>query len=106
MKGKFWNLYPKTTYQQIVNLGLDNIPLGRALGILWNPNNDTTTVKAAKKWFPSSKRGLLNFISSVFDPLGLSSLSMLESKLILQQLWKTFVDWDEDIPLNLKNGWL
>ena len=38
------------------------------------------------KSFPPSKRGLVSFISSVFDPLGLLTPSMLEAKLILQQL--------------------
>ena len=31
---------------------------------------------------------------------------MLEVKLILQQLWKISLDYDEKIPLNLKNRWL
>ena len=58
------------------------------------------------KPFPLSKRGLLCFISSVFDPLGLLTPSMLEAKLILKQLWKISLDWDEEIPSNLNNRWL
>ena len=65
---------------QSVNLDLDKIPLDRALGILWNSDNDTFKIKAAIKSFSSSKRGLLSFISSVFDPLGLLTPSMLEAK--------------------------
>ena len=89
---------------QSVNLDLEKILSERALVILWNPNNDTVKVKAVVKAFPLLKRGLLNFISSVFDPLGLLTPSMLEAKLILQQLWKISLDWDEKIPLRtLKN---
>ena len=58
------------------------------------------------KPFPLSKRGLLSFISSVFDPLGLLTSLMLEAKLILQQLWKISLDWDEKIPPNLNSHWL
>ena len=58
------------------------------------------------KPFSPSKRGLFSFISSVFDPLGLLTLSMVEAKLILQQLWKISLDWDEEIPSNLTNRWL
>ena len=69
------------------SVNLDKISLERALGILWNPYNDTIKVKAVMKPFPPSKRGLLSFKSSVFGPLGLLTPSMLDTKLILQQLW-------------------
>ena len=72
---------------QSVYLDLDKISLERALGILRNPDNDTIKVKAVLKPFPTSKRGLLSFKSSVFGPLGLLTPSMLDTKLILQQLW-------------------
>ena len=73
---------------------------------MWNQDNDTVKVKAVTKPFPLSKRGLFIFISSVSDPLGLLTPSMLEAKLILQQLWKLSIDWDEEIPRNLNNHWL
>ena len=91
---------------QSVNLDLDKIPLQRALSIFWNPGNNTIKVKAFMKPFPLSKRGLLSFISSLFDPLGLLTLSVLEAKLILQQLQKSSLDWDEEIPSNSNNCWL
>ena len=31
---------------------------------------------------------------------------MLEANLILQQLWKIPLDWDEEIPSHLQNRWL
>ena len=91
---------------QSVNVDLEKIPLQWALGTLWNPDNDTIKVKTVMKPFPLSKRGLLCFISSVFDPLGLLTPSVLEAKLILKQLWKISLDWDEEIPSNLNNRWL
>ena len=53
---------------QSVNPELDKISLERALDILWNPDNDTIKVKAVIKSFSLSKRGVLSFISSAFDP--------------------------------------
>ena len=91
---------------QSVKIDLDKISLERALGILWNPDNNTIKVNAIIKSFSSSKRSLLSFISSVFYPLGLLTSSMSEGKLILKQLQKIHLDWDEEIPLNLKNRWL
>ena len=77
---------------QSVNLDLGKILLERALGILWNADNGTIKVKAVMKQFPLSKKGLLSFISPVFDLLGLLTLSVLEAKLILLQLWKSSLD--------------
>ena len=88
---------------QSVNLDLDKISLERALDILRNPDNNKIKVKAVMKPSPPSKRGLLSFISSVFGPLGLLTPSMLEAKLILQQLWKISLDWDKKLPSNLNN---
>ena len=53
------------------------------------------------KPFSPSKRGLLSFISSVFDPLGLLTLSMIEAKLILQQL-ENFFSLGRRNPIKLK----
>ena len=61
---------------QSVNLDLEKILLERALGMLRNPDNDTIKVKAVMKLFSPSTRSLLSFIFSVFDPLGLSTLSI------------------------------
>ena len=38
--------------------------------------------------------------------MGLLTPSMLEAKLISQQLWKISLDWDEEIPSNFNNRWL
>ena len=40
---------------QSFNLDLDKIPLERALGVLWNPDNDKIKVKAVIKSFSPSK---------------------------------------------------
>ena len=88
---------------QPVNLDLNKIPLERALGILWNLDNDTVKVKAVMKPFPLSKRGLFTFMFSVFDPLGLLTPSILEKTLILQQGWKISLNWDEQILSNLNS---
>ena len=58
-------------YPKIVNLEIDKSPIERALGLLWNPLNDLLQIKAVNKTLPTSKRGILSFISSIFDPLGI-----------------------------------
>ena len=53
-----------------------------------------------------TKRGLLSFISSIYDPIGIISPSMLESKLIIQELWRRNLAWDEQLPKDIKQRWI
>ena len=82
---------------KIVKLEPGEIPTERALGSLWNPLNDLLQIKAVNKTLPTSKRGILSFISSIFDPLGMSASATLESTLLIQELWKQKLDWDEKL---------
>ena len=50
-----------------------------------------------------TKRGILHYTSSIFDPLGILLPIILELKLIIQSLWKEKIDWDQEMPYNLKN---
>ena len=56
--------------------------------------------------YPNTKRGILSFVSSVFDPLGVLILSLLEPKLIIKELWKLKISWDEQIPKELESRWI
>ena len=85
---------------KLVDLDLDKIPLKRALGILWDPNEDALKVKVLYKELPNTKRAILSFTSSIFDHVG-----MLEPKLLIQEIWKRNIDWDEVIPLNILTHW-
>jgi len=46
---------------------------------------------------PPTRRGMLNLVSSVYDPLGIASLVLIV-KSILQNLCKRELDWDEEFP--------
>ena len=77
---------------KLVDLDLNKIPLERALGILWDPNEDVLKVKVLYKEVPNTKHGILSFTSSIFDPLGMISPAILEPKLLIQELWKRNID--------------
>ena len=49
------------------------------------------------------KRDILIFVSSVFDPLGILSLTQLTR--IIQDLWKQKIDCDEQIPADILQKW-
>ena len=46
---------------------------------------------------PSTRRGLLSVLSSVFDPLGLGTPFMLKERQIIKQLCQEKLQWDEQI---------
>lgn len=56
-----------------------------------------------------SKRELLKFLMSVYDPLGLFGNLLMYLKIILQDVWRSGVGWDEEIQgreLAMWNKWL
>ena len=90
---------------KVVDLELNDLLIKRALGLLWDPQKDVLQIKAGDKNLPVSKRGILSFISSIFDPLGMIAPAILEPKLIIQELWRLNVDWDDEFPSELKQRW-
>jgi len=72
--------------KKIVNLDLSKLPIKRTLGVTWDLNTDTIRVCTVNKTFLSTKREALSLVSFIFDPLGLVTPSVLEPKLIIQEL--------------------
>ena len=52
-----------------------------------------------------TRRGLLLVISSVYNPLGFASHFLLRGKLLIQELCKENLGWDENIPGNIQRQW-
>ena len=90
----------------LINLDFDDIWIERALRILWNPGTNALQIKVTTKDVPLTKRGILSYTSSIFDQLGISAPIILEPKLIIQSLWKQKIDWDSEIPTDLKQRFL
>ena len=66
---------------KVVDLELNDLPIERELGLLWDPPKGILQIKAVDKNLPVSKRGILSFISSIFDPLQMIAPAILEPKL-------------------------
>ena len=88
-----------------LNLGLDDLPIGRALGLHWDANSDTFQFKVIPTSKPPTTRGILSTVSSLFDPLGFLSPFILPMKVLLQELWRIGLQWDESIPEPLLTQW-
>ena len=77
----------------------------RTLGLIWNIEIDTFTFKLVIKDLPDTKRGILSIVSSVFDPLGILTPSLIEANYIIHHLWREKVDWDKPILTYLNKRW-
>ena len=77
----------------------------RPLGIHWNIENDTLSVRVILQDSPLTRRGVLSTVSSVYDPLGFIAPIVMVGKLILQALTRDLADWDDPVPDNLLPQW-
>ena len=80
---------------------------GKALGIHWDTDKDclyvaTPDLSSAQ---PASKRSVSSIIAKTFDVLGWYSLAILPAKLLLQELWRMKVTWDDPLPEALQQRW-
>ncbi|XP_076387400.1 uncharacterized protein LOC143264382 [Megachile rotundata] len=94
---------------QRTSLCLDFTESRKTLGIHWNPLDDRISYKF--KQLPTedsqlSKRILLSQIAQLFDPLGLLGPVIIRAKIIMQELWKLAIDWDDIVPQSVKQAWL
>ena len=81
----------------------------RALGVTWDLTNDTFGYNIKMKEKPPTKRGVLSTLSSVYDPLGVAGPTILKARLIIQELFRLKVGWDERLPpeqLEMWERWL
>ncbi|XP_046869252.1 uncharacterized protein LOC124461838 [Drosophila willistoni] len=86
----------------------------KILGMRWSPRQDAFTyalkfVRLKRNIITTkvapTKREILQVLMSVFDPMGFVSCIMMYLKILLQQVWRSKIDWDEEIPLNLQDMW-
>ena len=72
------------------------------LGVPWNLDSDN--LYFAQKFSIDenstcfTKRSLLKFIGSIFDPLGMISPLTVSMRLLFRNLWKEKYDWDQPLP--------
>ena len=72
----------------------------------WNISKDTLGFQKKMAQNPSTRRGLLSMLSSINDPLALGAPFLLKGRLIMQQLCKDRLGWDEPIDEKSYYEWL
>ena len=83
---KFISILKHTTQEfpfknKLVNLDLNQTSTERTLRILWDSEQDVLRIKVINKEVPNTKRSILSFVSSIFNPLGILTPALIEPKM-------------------------
>ncbi|GFW58064.1 integrase catalytic domain-containing protein [Trichonephila clavipes] len=76
------------------------------LGLIWNLKDDclSCNINCQKNEGKAiTKRSLLSIANHIFDPNGFTAPVTLKPKLILQEIWKLKLKWDENLPKDILN---
>lgn len=97
----------KRTADQSIPVELSN--LVKVLGISWNRMNDQFEYSVRlpeENQQPITKRRVLSDISRLYDPMGWIAPVVAVAKVFIQELWKSGLEWDEQLTEDLRNKWL
>lgn len=85
---------------------LDKNDINKVLGLQWDSRNDLLKYSVAENSINrATKRTILSDIAKLYDPLGLLNPLIVTAKLIIQDLWRLNINWDESIPMHLHSQW-
>ncbi|GBL95711.1 hypothetical protein AVEN_665-1 [Araneus ventricosus] len=82
----------------------------KALGLLWRPQKDSLAFSMSAnvdtcESCKITKRSVLSTTAKIFDPLGLISPVVTKAKLVMQELWRLKLDWNDSLPIQLESQW-
>ena len=80
----------------------------KVLGIKWAPEKDTLSFDCSSISVPEqvTKQTILSTVAKVFDPCGFIAPISITIKILLQNLWRCGLKWDEEVPSELKRTFL
>jgi hypothetical protein len=81
----------------------------KTLGLSWLPKSDYFLISTANELpqnQPFTKRTVLSSIASLYDPLGLASPIVVTAKLLMQNLWRKQIEWDQVLHEVDHNNWI
>ncbi|XP_028405750.1 uncharacterized protein LOC114528320 [Dendronephthya gigantea] len=77
----------------------------KMLGLPWNKNDDTLSVTFPQPIFETTKREMLRFLASIYDPLGLATPTTLTGKLMYRQVCDQHIPWDAKVSESIADQW-
>ncbi|XP_043241728.1 uncharacterized protein LOC122391661 [Amphibalanus amphitrite] len=91
-----------------LNLRIDTLPTDRALGVSWNVQSDRLGYQLELSKFtgkPLTRRGMLSAIAAFYDPLGLAAPYVMRARMLLQELTRLRLGWDQSVPGEYCKQW-
>ena len=79
----------------------------KTLGVEWHSVLDHFRLNVANRSSPDqlTKRALVSDIAKTYDVLGWFSPVIIKTKIMLQKVWESRVDWDEVVPQEIAHEW-
>ena len=82
------------------------LPAEKALGVQWQVEPDVISFAASPATDrPFTGRGMLSVIGALYDPLGMGAPFVLHGRLILQEMTRRQLCWDDVAPDELAVSW-
>nr|XP_054607751.1 uncharacterized protein LOC129167238 [Nothobranchius furzeri] len=88
-----------------LHLERDSLPVEKALGLSWCAESDTFIFQLVMEERPHTRRGILSMVSSIYDPLGFLAPFTLLPKLLLQEMCRRKMSWDEPVSQTMSQQW-
>ena len=95
--------------EQIINGNLHELSITKILGLQWDKVNDTIIFDIKNleilMIIKPTKREFIQFLASIYDPLGLINTSVVSFKCFFQKVFISKVNWDAIYPRDILKIW-
>ena len=82
------------------------LPVVKTLGVIYLAVEDAFSFRMEKpkedRW---TKRTVLKAEAKLYDPHGVIAPFTVEARMILQQMWREGLDWDQELPPHIMKRW-
>lgn len=76
------------------------------LGLHWNPKDDELIYRInIGETISTTKRQVLSDTARLYDPTNMLAPVSIVAKIFIQNLWRTGLDWDSPLPVELLREW-
>ena len=98
---------PETDRLSAVEINKAEPSTTRTLGVLWEPKGDVFTfrVEPPDTSKVHTKHNVLSAIAAVYDPLQFLSPFFVRTKILMQEIWRAGLDWDDSLSSDLSIKW-